>query len=134
MNDESKRPIWEKWLWEREALRVFVAIMILVAIAAGCILYPFWGRKALFVLAFAIAGFVCWGVYGVVGRKVESLRRSIGVDEDQAVDSLIVNGLIQSPGVAVLKDDEIALHPIVGEAVVLRPSDVASFREVRWFN
>jgi len=134
MNVENNRSIWEKWLWEREALRVFVGLMVLASAVLICILYPVVGSKSLFALAFAGIGLVCGIVYGIVGRKVERLGLFISAEGEEGIQSLIVNGLIQSPGISFLKDDEIVLCPLVGERLTIRLADIVSFRQVKWFN
>jgi hypothetical protein len=121
---ENKGSILDRWLWEAELLRVFVGLMVLASAVLIGILYPILGSKAFFALVFAGVGLVCGIVYGIVGRKVERLR----------LQSLIVNGLIQSPGISFFKDDEIVLCPIVGERLTIRLADIASFRQVKWFN
>lgn len=134
MEIENKTSIWERWLWEREALVVFVGLMVLVSVVLIGILYPILGSKAFFALVFAGVGLVCGIVYGIVCRKVERLRLFISAEGEEGIQSLIINGLIQSPGISFFKDDEIVLCPLVGERLTIRVADVASFRQVRWFN
>ncbi len=71
INVENKGSILERWLWEREALGVFVGLMVLVSVVLIGILYPILGAKAFFALVFAGIGLVIGIVYGIVGRKVE---------------------------------------------------------------
>ncbi len=134
MNVENERSIREKWLWEREALRVFVGLMVLASVVLICVLYPIFGRKSLVALFFVGVGLVCGIVYGIVGMKVERLRLFISAEGEEGIQSLIVNGLIQSPGISFFKDDEIVLCPLVGERLTIRLADIVSFRQVKWFN
>jgi hypothetical protein len=134
MDVENRRGIREKWLWEWEALRVFVGLMGLVSALLICILYPIVGSKSLFALVFVGVGLVCGVVYGIVGRKVERLGLFISAEGEDGIQSLIVNGLIQSPGISFFKDDEIVLCPLVGERLTIRLADIVSFRQVKWFN
>ena len=134
INVENKGSILDRWLWESQALGVFVGLMVLASVVLIGILYPILGSKAFFALVFAGVGLVCGIVYGIAGRKVEKLRASIPAEEGEGIQSLIVNGIIQAPGITIIKDDEIVLRPIVGERLTIRRGEIASFREVRFFN
>jgi hypothetical protein len=132
--EKSKESVFQKWLWEPELLRVFVAALILIPSALTVGFYPLLGTKALCILAFASMGFGAWIVYGVVGKRVQALRSSVAPDEGEPVDSLIVNGVIQSPGIALLKKDELLLVPIVGKRVAVPLADIKAVRETTWYN
>jgi len=134
MESENRGSFWEKWLWEAEVLRVFVGLMVVASVVLVGILYPILGSRALFALVFGGIGLVFGIVYGIVGRKVERVRLFISAEGEEGIQSLIVKGLIQSPGISIIQDDEIVLHPIVGERVTIRVADIASYREVRFFN
>ncbi|HEY44507.1 MAG TPA: hypothetical protein G4O11_11055 [Anaerolineae bacterium] len=130
----NKDSIFQKWLWEPELLRIFVAAWILIPGALAVAFYPVLGTKASWILVFALMGFGAWIVYGIVGKRVQALRNSVPPDEGEPVDSLIVNGIIQSPGIALLKKDELLLIPIVGKRVAVPLADVKSVRETIWYN
>jgi hypothetical protein len=132
--EKSKESVFQKWLWEPELLRIFVAALIFIPSALAVAFYPFLGTKALYILAFAFMGLGAWIVYGIVGKRVQALRRSVAPDEGEPVDSLIVNGVIQSPGIALLKEDELLLVPIVGKSVAVPLADITSVRETVWYN
>ncbi len=128
------RSVWEQWLWERELLRVAVAVMILVPAVVALALYPAVGAKAFVALVFCCIGAVIWLVFGIVGRKVDKVRESVPAGDGEAIASLIVDGLWQSPGITVLLPDGLQLRPIFGQPVEVRWDEIESFREVRWFN
>lgn len=134
MDVNDTRSIWEQWLWERRPLTAFVAATVLLPLAAALALYPAIGAKGLLLLSFCLIGLVSWMVYGVVGRKVQRLREAVPADEGEAGASLIVNGMLQSPGVAIMRPEALRLRPIVGQPVEVRWEEIESFREVRWFN
>jgi len=69
-----------------------------------------------------------------VGRKVRLLRDSLSTEGGEIVESLIVIGRVQSPGVAELRENELVLAPIVGEGVSVDLGELASVRRVRFFN
>ena len=73
-------------------------------------------------------------IYGIVGKKVEQLARSVPRDGEDPVHALIVNGILQAPGLATIKDNGIVVEPISGERVAVHLADIASVHEVFWFN
>ena len=78
--------------------------------------------------------FPIWVIYRSVGRKVESLSQNADPAEGDPVQSLIVNGLIQAPGVVFLQGDSLYLHPIIGKKVEIPLIDIDSVSETTWFN
>ncbi len=133
MND-SKQSIFQKWLWEPQPLKVLVAALVLIPSVLALIFYPAHGAKAFFILAFASIGLIIWIVYGSVGKRVQALRSSLAHGEGEAVDSLIVNGVLQSPGIVLVKEDELLLVPIVGKRVTVPLAEIKSVRETTWYN
>jgi len=69
-----------------------------------------------------------------VGGKVRSLKESLSSAEGELAESLIVNGALQSPGVAILSDRTLRLVPIVGEEVSLDLAQIDSVRLAAFFN
>jgi hypothetical protein len=128
------RSVWEQWLWEREPLRVAVAVMILVPAVVALALYPAVGAKAFVALVFCCIGAVIWLMFGIVGRKVDKVRKAVPAGDGEAVASLIVDGMWQSPGITVLRRDSLQFRPIFGQPVEVRWEGITSFREVRRFN
>ena len=133
-NANDTRSMWEQWLWERGPLRVFVVVSVLVPLVVAVALCLAIGAKGFFALLFCPIGLALWIVYGMVGRKVQRLREALPPDEGGAVASLIVDGMLQSPGVAVIRPDVLRLQPIVGQPVEVSWEGIESFREVCWFN
>jgi len=130
----SERRIRDMWLWEPGLLRLTVGVLILTPVLLACASYPFLRSRAWVICLFAGIGALAWVVYTAVGNKVERLRHLFSADVGEVVDSLIVNGNIQSPGIAVLRDRELVLVPIVGKQIALPFSDIKCLRETRWFN
>lgn len=134
MGDQMKRGILDQWLWEPGPVKLFVAIWVCIPVVLTGVFYAFQGTKALYVLIFTAMGPLFWLVFGSVGKKVENLCRSTAPDEGSPIQSLIVSGMIQSPGIALLKNEELVLRPIVGSEVSVRFADMESVNEVRFFN
>ena len=134
MDVGGTRGMREQWIWERGPLRVLVAATLLLPLVVTLALYLAVGAKAFVALVFCCMGPVFWVAYRVVGRKVEELRETLSAGESEAIASLIVDGLLQSPGITVLDSDALQLRPIAGQPVEVRWEEIKSFREVRWFN
>ena len=131
---DNKDSIFQKWFWDPRPLRIIVAIFILIPSALALVFYFLVGARAFCILAFASIGVGAWIVLGAVGKRVQALRCSLSSEEGEPVDSLIVNGKIQSPGIALLREDELVLVPIVGERVAVPLADIRSVRETSWYN
>jgi hypothetical protein len=108
--------------------------MTLLPIAAALLLYALMGSQWLNILFFAFMGPLFWLVFGRIGAKLNKLRQSLATGEYDPIPCLMVNGILQSPGIALLKKDELVFEPLVGDRVSIHTSQVTSFREVRWFN
>jgi len=127
--------IIEKWLWEGEAQRAFASAVMIISLILTCILYFPLGFGALWIipgLGLFVLFFVL--VYGNVGKKVAALNRSLTTQNGKMADGLIVKGVIQSPGIVILREEEIDLVPIVGERSVVPLESISAVREVKWFN
>ena len=126
--------IRDQWLWNPTPLRVLVSLFVLVPIIATTALYPSLGKHSLWMLLLSTAGLAFWAIYGKVGKRVTALSNSFSQEHGEIAECLIVNGVLQSPGVAVLRDDEIVLAPIIGAPTSVSLESISSVREVQWFN
>ena len=120
--------ITDQWLWNRRPLLIFVSAIVLVSIVLSIACRSMW------LLLISSGGLLFWLIYGLIGRKVESLYNSLSAEDGEAAESLIVIGLLQSPGVSILKDDELVLAPIVGTRTSIPLKSISRVREVAWFN
>ena len=77
-----------------------------------------------FILLFRI-------IYGSVGKRVAALERAAAPG---AVHALMVNGMIQAPGLASIDENKIVLHPIVGNRVEIPLADIVETTETFAFN
>ncbi len=124
----------EKWMWNREMSQCWGNGFITIGIVMAIGLYPFIGLYSLFFLALCFLGFL-WGfTYGIVDRKVKAQWDSLAAQGGERAESLIVNGAVESPGVAVLKEKELVLSPIVGNRLTLLLSEMTFVREVVFLN
>ncbi len=124
----------DKWMWNWELLRFCVALPVAIAIVLAVAFYPALGPYSLLYLLFSLIGLLVGIIYGVVGRKVRSLKDSMSTEGGEIVESLIVDGWRQSPGVAVLRETELVLAPIVGSRRTVKLGEIQAIRSVRFFN
>ena len=126
--------IFQKWIWEPQLLRLVVVAFILFPVILVLAIYPFLDGKALFFLIFSAAGILFGVVYAAVGRRVQNLLNSVSSEEGAPVQCLIVHGALQSPGIALLRGDELCIFPIAGKSVTISLHEIQSYRESCWFN
>ncbi len=134
MKSDLPKPIRQRWMWEPEFVKYMLVLPSVATAILVFLLYFYMGSEALGFLFLGLVGPLFWGVYAVVGRKVRAVKTSIPSGEGEVVESLIVNGNIQSPGVAILSGQRLRLIPIVGEEVTLDLDDIKSVRLVKYFN
>ena len=103
-----------------------------LGLGATVILFPIYGAYALWFATAIPFGLVFRGIYGAVGSKINALRRDLGTHDGEAVESLMVIGRVQSPGIAILNDSELSLVPIVGKRRTISLTEVTVLREGRW--
>ncbi len=119
----------DKWPWNAEALRAILLIPLLVGIVLAATLYPLAGVNSLWFLSAVVAGVVFRLMYGVVGKKVNKLKSEYMGDPGEIVEGLLVVGIIQAPGIAILRNDELVLVPIMGEGYTIPLNELEVFKE-----
>ncbi len=72
-----------------------------------------------------------WMIYSVVGSKVDALRADMPAE---SVHALMVNGMIQAPGLVHIDGTQVILQPIVGKRVVIPRTSIESTTETFAFN
>ncbi len=132
MNDTL--PFYEQWFWNRGPLALIVISACAVSLALTAALYPSTGREALYYLAIAGGGILFWFLMRFVGNRLETLQSRLEKETGEAAQCLMVNGALQSPGVAHLGEGALFLVPLFGEMVTVDLGEVGSARECRWFN
>lgn len=124
----------QEWGWEPRRYKVTLLGLILIPAMAFPVALFFIGAKAIFFLLFSpVFALINAIVYGTVGSEVTKTRSGDSDDTDVA-DCIIVQGWLQSPGTAVLKDRTLLLRPIVGRNVIVNLDDITGVREVSYFN
>jgi len=119
----------DQWMWNQGQLRVASWVPIVVAGVVTAASYPRFGTDALYFLLFGLRGPLFRAIYGVVGRKVQAVKATLVVGDGDLAESLMVIGKTQAPGVAILREGELLLAPIVGERRTIPLDDIVSVRE-----
>lgn len=122
----------EKWPWNGEFLRLFLLIPGIVGLAATVAALPFAGLHSLWYLSGILVGVVFYLIYGSVGRRVEKLKQEFKGREGEVTEGLIVMGKLQSPGIVILRENEIELVSITGEQRQLKLADIKLIGEGCW--
>lgn len=134
MAEESPMRFRDKFMWHPDVLKFTMACPTVLALILALALYLCQGTYSITLILVAGMGFLFLAIFGFVGWKVAALRKKIAHEPGEKSDCLMVNGTIQSPGIAVLRDKELLLIPIVGKAVTLPFSDILSIQKSSCFN
>jgi hypothetical protein len=121
-------------MWNRKPQRVFIISFVVAAIVLAAAMYPALGLSSMYFLLLSLIGAFIGAIYGIVGKKVQNLKGTFSASDGELAECLMINGKIQSPGIAVFGDDDLILAPIVGERVTLKLSGIKSYRQVSFFN
>lgn len=123
----------EQWMWNREARGIWLWAFFVCGLALTGVLYPSQGHAALLVglLPFLGSGVFIGLLYRYVGKKVEALRRSLADERGDMTEALAQIGGSQSPAIAIVRDEELILVPLVGERLAIPFADIKSVREGR---
>lgn len=85
----------------------------------------------LLLLAPGLAGVL---VLALAAGRSSQLRRSLALEGGKQFDGMVVHGILQAPGMIVLKPSELILAPVLGSARTVSLAEITSFRETTWFN
>jgi hypothetical protein len=121
-------------MWNPRPLIIFIIAFFLGAIVLAAAMYPALGLASMYFLLLSLIGPFVSAIYSFVGKKVQKLKDTFSGSKGELAECLMVNGLIQSPGIAVLGDNDLTLAPIVGERVTFKLTDIISYRQVSFFN
>ena len=134
MMNINKRSLVDHWLWEPPMLKAFVLTAMGIPVVISCVLLFLIGTKGLIALAFVCFGPIFAIIYGLVGKRMSQLSDGISTIEGKAIPGLIVRGAIESAGIIVLGQNSLILQPAIGKRSEISRSQLASVREVTWFN
>ena len=123
---------YQCWMWEDRKLRGMIVIVVILV--PPLVLLSYSSAGIYIGLIPIVSGFGFYVVYKTVGNKVKKLYDSVDIYNVEASDALLVNGVIESPGIAVLRKSEMELIPIVGKPVTFSFADVTEVKEGKTFN
>lgn len=128
--------ITEQWLWNRKLQTALFAAISLLGAMFGSVFYFVFDNKNWLWLApgLFLIGLFFFIIYRFAGGKVTALRRSFDSSDGEIMEGLIVDELIQSPGIVVLKESEIEMQQIVGSRITVSIAEIESVRESKFFN
>ncbi len=122
----------EQWLWNKLFLKLYIALPAITAIALIPNLYPEYGLKSFYFLLFIPTGTALWFIYTNIGKKVTILMKCKSAQNGEAVESLLVIGKKQSPGIAILREDVLILIPIIGRRRKYKLESIRSIKKDHW--
>ena len=124
-------PIKEQWPWNPVFLRLFLLAPSVVGIVLAAATYPVGGLQAMWFLLGIPIGIGLRMMFGTAGHKVQLLRQKYKDDPGEVEESLMAIGNTESPGLAILRDSELELVPIVGTGVTIPLDKLRVFKEGR---
>ena len=104
----------DQWPWSKGFLKLYLALPAIIAILFSVSLYSKQGLSSFYFLLFIPVGVVFWLNYAAIGKKVAVLMNCKSAQNGEAVESLLVIGNKQSPGIAILRSDVLILIPVTG--------------------
>jgi tRNA A-37 threonylcarbamoyl transferase component Bud32 len=122
------------WPWDWAYIRLYLMVSVLPAAILVQVLWHWWGHKALWFLALALAGIGFSVIYGVVGYRIRRLKAALPQPTGEVAECMMFRRPFEAPGLAVLHDDRLELIPIVGSPITVILDDIVAVSEVQWFN
>ena len=108
-------------------------ILVLICVTLGVVYVTSgWMSFHMFWLFLMPAGF--YAIYLVVDLLVDRLRKKLPPGPVLQTDCIIVNNVVQTPGIAHLRGDQLILKPLAGKQISIPISDIQQIRERRWYN
>ncbi len=120
-----------QWPWKPAFLRLFLLAPTVVSVALTLAFYQVGGIHALWFLSGIAIGVFLRLLYGAVGNKVQQLAQQHASDEGEMRECLLVIGKLESPGIAILRSDELELISIMGRRAVLPLSTLRILKQGR---
>ena len=123
------KPWKDTWPWEPSFRATWYLGAAGISLMFVALAWPQFGVGALWWLLVALAGPFMAGVYGAVGSRVAALEQHFAGDPGEVVQTLLVIGTLQSPGVAVLRESELTLAAITGREITVPLGGIENVQE-----
>ena len=124
----------DRWMWDTTWVTQFAFLPLIFSTILFVVLFPLFGKWAIFALAPAAGGLLFAGIYGWVGSRVRRLKSQLPQDAGEVAEALIFRRPVESPGLAILYADRLELVRVAGERITLALANIAAISEERWFN
>lgn len=121
-----------QWPWHSTYLRLYIQVPAVIGLLLMAVFFYQLQLYGTFFLLFLPIGLLVRILYARIGDKVAVLRHCKSAQNGEVIDSLMIVGHHQSPGVAILRDSVLILIPIVGRRRKLQLADITTVSESRW--
>ncbi|MDX9973923.1 MAG: hypothetical protein RBU21_13145 [FCB group bacterium] len=128
-------PLRERWPWEAPLPWLVYLLLLCLPIFVELVFRIFDvkpGLVATYVAFYSLAIPIL--VFDAIGRRIKRLKAAAQKDAAESQPCLMVDGIIQSPGVVSYRNGQLELRPLAGTSVTISPADITAIREARWFN
>ena len=120
------------WTKRNRILLALYILVILCLLLAGFYIKTGWiSPKAIW---FFLAPLGFYLIYFIIGRKVEILRKKLPSAPLLQTDCIIVNNMVEMPGIAHLDEKKLILKPIIGSQIYVSFADLENVKQRRWYN
>lgn len=123
------KKLLDKWSWQPEMLKLFLFIPTFIGVLGIIISIFFIGIQSLWFLGIIFSGIIFRLIYGYVGKRVKKLKTEFAEESGEIVEGLLYIGKIQSPGLVILRNNELAMIPIVGKRITIPLNEIVVLKE-----
>ncbi|MFH1727951.1 MAG: hypothetical protein ABIA04_05995 [Pseudomonadota bacterium] len=124
--------LYEKWMWNWEIMRLWLIIPFFLGLLLTIALYPFLGLNSLYFLFTFFGGLQVVIIYYIFGKKVEALKLRVTNKEANILESQILIGKIQTPGIIVLNENSLRLIPLWRDELLINKENLKSYKKSKW--
>lgn len=124
--------------WEKGSLLLSSCILFflisVVAIPAVYIHRKMGSDLTSYFLLLYIIPVLYAGWYSILRKRMNHLRASLPSNFVHIADGLYVHGIIQSPAIVLIADEQLIFVPLLGKRIMIPLSDVKIIKETSWYN
>lgn len=133
---DNKFNFWSVFVtpWtKKNRLLMSLYILVLICLILSLV-YITTGRLNLNIMWIFLMPIGFYIVNLIVGLLVSRLQDKLPPNPLLQTDCLIINNMLQSPGIAYLGDDKLILKPLIGKQISIPADKLQQIRERRWYN
>ena len=124
----STSTLFERWPWDQQRLLTVTTLMAFVIVLMIFILFQRYGVYALFTLFTTPTIIIYFIKNNRIRKKVAVLKSCKSAQNGEVVDSMLLFNRRPSPGVAIMRENEMVLIPIDGRRRKLQLPKVISIQ------